>query len=197
MIWLITNRNLLKSSEYFKTIEESIRGGVDVVVLREKDLTFHELYPVAVKIKKIIEKTDVKLIINSNLDLAKAIEADGFHCSYKDFIKKPIVYQGLMGVSVHSVSEAVEAERLGASYVIASHIFHTKCKENSHPKGTGFITEIKNKINIPVIALGGINVNLVNEVLEAGADGIAVMSGIMANSEPFIQTKKYKSVIFD
>ncbi len=197
MLWLITNRSLVKSGEYFKTIEESIRGGVDVIILREKDLTFHELYSIATKIKKNIEKTDVKLIINSNLDLAKAIKADGFHCSYKDFIKKPIVYQGLTGVSIHSVSEAIEAERLGASYVIASHIFHTKCKENLPPKGIEFITEIKNRINIPVIALGGINVNLVNETLEAGADGIAIMSGIMGNSEPFIQTRKYKSVIFD
>lgn len=194
MIYLITNRNLVKNNNFMDIIQSSVEGGVDAIILREKDLVFDELMPLALEIKRIVENSKTQLIVNTNIDVAKAIEANGIQVSFNDFMKKKYNYKGIFGISVHSLEEAIVAAQKGASYLLAGHIFETDCKKGLQPKGIEFIQDIKKNVNIPVIALGGITLDNVNEVILAGADGIAVMSSIMTSDNPYDLVLKYKQI---
>lgn len=158
---------------------------MDRIILREKDLSIEELLIAAEKIKCITEENNISLIINGNMEVAQKINAEGFHIGFKKFMEEKYDYSGLIGVSVHSLEEAILAEKNGADYILASHIFQTNCKKGLEPKGIKFIENIKSKVNIPVIALGGINEKNAKEVIVSGADGIAVMSYIMAAQNPY------------
>lgn len=191
MLYLITNRKLANDKDFYRIINGAIKGGISAVILREKDLTYEELLIMAKQLKKIIGSRDVKLIINSNLDVAKNVEAYGFHLSFETLIQTNICFNGIMGVSVHSLEDAVEAEKLGADYLLVGHIFETDCKKGLPPRGIEFIKTIKKNVTIPVIALGGIKPENILEVMEAGADGAAVMSTIMKAEDPYNVTKQY------
>lgn len=191
MLYLITNRKLVKNKDIYNIFEDAVKGGISAIILREKDLSTAELLPMAVKTKEIIGDNDVKLIINSNLQVAKNVEAYGFHTSFQNFIKNKPSFNGSIGVSAHSLEEAIEAEKHGANYLLLSHIFETHCKKGLPPKGIELIKAVKTKVNIPIIALGGIKVENIHMVMNAGADGAAVMSAIMEAENPYFLTKKY------
>ncbi|AZR73194.1 thiamine-phosphate diphosphorylase [Anoxybacter fermentans] len=197
MLYLITNRKIIEKDNFYDVVENAIKGGVDAVLLREKDLSYEELLPIAIKLKNIADAYNIPLIVNGNLDVAKNINASGFHTSFDRFMKEKFEFKGLLGVSVHSLKEAILSEKHGASYILASHIFETDCKKGLRPKGIELIKDIKSQVKIPVIALGGINPENVKKVLSAGADGIAVMSYIMASNEPYLSAKKIKDKIND
>lgn len=195
MLYLITNRNIVKCGDLYSVLQKAVEGGVDSIILREKDLPFEELVLVAEKIKDIIADKNVRLIVNGNIEVARKIKAEGFHIGFKNFIEKKYEFDGLLGVSVHSLEEAVLAEKNGANYILAGHVYETDCKKGLEPRGIDFIRTITSNVNIPVIALGGINEKNINNVLSAGADGVAVMSYIMAAEDPYIATKELKNRI--
>jgi thiamine-phosphate pyrophosphorylase len=191
-LYLITNRKLAADGNFFGIIDQAIAGGIDAIILREKDLPGNILLKYALKLKEIIAGRRVLLIINNNLEVANALPADGYHTNYDNFMQKQEIFNGYKGVSVHNLDEAIKAEKSGASYILASHIFATDCKKGLKPKGLQLIRDIKRNVSIPVIALGGISPQNSNQVLDAGADGIAVMSYIMQSSNPFESAKQLK-----
>lgn len=195
MLFLITNRKLIKNSSLTKVVSDAVYGGIDAVILREKDLSTQELLVIASDIKKIINDK-AKLIVNTNIEVARRVYADGYHIGYKDIKKELPLFNGLVGVSVHSLQEAINAEKLGADYLLASHIFPTECKAGLPPKGIELIKKIKENVNIPIIALGGINNENIKEVVKAGADSAAVMSLVMESNEPSKIVKELKSKIY-
>ena len=165
-------------------IEQAIEGGVGTVQLREKDLSTRDLYSLAKEIREITKRKGVNLIINDRVDIAIAVDADGVHLGWQSLeigiVRRMIGQDKLIGFSAHSLKEAERAENSGADYVTISPIFDTVNKDYFiKPLGVDEIGKIKEQINIPVIALGGINENNVNEVLKNGADGIAVISAIL------------------
>jgi len=191
VLYLITNRSLIKSGNIYSVVLEALRGGANAVILREKDLSYDELLPIAFRLKNITNSFGAQLIINSNLKAAIISNASFFHIGIEDFKRKKLDLNGaLFGLSVHSATEAIEAEKLGAKYVLASHIFETDCKKGLKPRGIEMIRDIKTKVNIPVIALGGINENNLKKTIEAGANGVAVMSYIMASPNPYLAAKR-------
>lgn len=195
MLYLITNRNIIKCGDLYNVLQKAVEGGVDAIILREKDLPFEELVLVAEKIKDIIAYKNVSLIINGNIEVARKIKAAGFHIGFKEFMEQKYRFDGLLGVSVHSLEEAVSAEKNGANYVLAGHVYETDCKKGLKPRGVEFIRAITSSVNIPVIALGGINEKNIRNVLSYGADGVAVMSYIMSAEDPCMSTKLLKNRI--
>ncbi|MCY6371078.1 thiamine phosphate synthase [Clostridium ganghwense] len=193
MLYLITNRNIVKSGDLCSVVQKAVDGGVDTIILREKDLSFKELLPIAKKIKEITSGENVKLIVNGNIELARKIKAQGFHIGFEKFMEQKYKFDGLLGVSVHSLEEAVLAEKNGADYILTGHVYETNCKKGLRPRGVEFIKSITSNVSIPVIALGGINEKNVWQVLSTGASGVAVMSYIMAAEDPYIATKLLKN----
>ena len=179
---LITNRKV-SETKLTDIIEQAIEGGVGTVQLREKDLSTYDLYCLAKEIRGLTEKKDVNLIINDRVDIAIAVDADGVHLGWQSLeigiVRNMIGRDKLIGFSAHSLKEAERAENSGADYVTISPIFDTANKDYFiKPLGVDEIGKIRAQIDVPVIALGGINENNISDVLENGADGIAVISAI-------------------
>lgn len=177
MIYFITNRKLVEPKKFLPIIEEAAGGGVGTIILREKDLNYTELLELALKVKAITSQ--VSLIINGNIQIAREIKADGVQMGFKDFMEKKADFPGLVGVSVHSLEEAQLAEQKGADYLLASHIFPTDCKKGLAPRGISWLKEVTSRTKVPVVALGGIKLENIKSVFEAQASGAALMSEIM------------------
>ena len=200
---LITDRKICEV-KLTDIILQAIEGGVCTVQLREKDLNTGDLYNLAKDVREITKKKDVNLIINDRVDIAIAVDADGVHLGWQsmgiDIVRRLIGQNKLIGLSAHSLKDAERAEENGADYISISPIFNTLYKDFFiNPLGVDEIGKIKDHINIPVIALGGINENNVDEVLKNDADGIAVISSILLSKNPrqsaanlYREIKKYK-----
>ena len=185
---LITDRKVC-GKKLTDIIEQAIDGGVGTVQLREKDLSTRDLYSLAKEIRGITERKGANLIINDRVDIATAVDADGVHLGWQsleiDTVRRMIGQDKIIGFSAHSLEEAERAENSGADYISISPIFDTVNKDYFiEPLGVGEIGKIKAQINIPVIALGGINENNVSKVLKSGADGIAMISAILLSDSP-------------
>lgn len=161
--------------------------GVDYLQLREKDLTGRELYHLALDIKQVLPP-GTRLLINDRLDVALAAGADGVHLGENSLppavARRLLGPEKIMGVSVHSVTAAREAEKAGADYLLFGHIFPTASKEGIPPRGVGSLREVVASVGIPIIALGGINAANARQCLAAGVRGVAVMSAVMAAPDP-------------
>jgi thiazole tautomerase (transcriptional regulator TenI) len=170
---------------------------VDYLHLREKQWTAKELMNAVMDLTGKGVPLD-KIIINDRADVAAAVGTKGVHLAYHslppDVVKKafPELY---IGCSIHSFQEAMMVEKKGADYVFYGHIFSTPSKQGIPPMGITELTEITHRLNIPVIGIGGIQPENVVEVLGAGADGIAVMSGILEQKNPLEAVKMYRGIL--
>lgn len=198
MLYVVTNRNLA-GAEFLPRLEKIAEKQPDFIQLREKDLTPRQLYVLAREVKAITDHYKVKLIVNGSVEVALAVGSFGVHIGYQGLpasIARSLLHQDQwMGVSVHTLEEAVQAERDGANYIIAGHIFTTDCKAGLPPRGLDFLRCLRRAVSIPVIAIGGIDLSNARTVIDAGADGIAVMSSLMRDSNPGGLVKEYYEVI--
>jgi thiamine-phosphate pyrophosphorylase len=192
-LFVVTNRKLVNGRNLIDVINGAVKGGADAVILREKDLSTDELYRLALKLKQKINNK-IPLIINGNLEVAEYIGASGVHFSYEQFINRKKKFAGINGVSIHSLEEAENVQNIGADYILAGHIFSTACKKGLEGRGTDYLKKLCDNLRIPVIAIGGINLGNINNVLEAGVDGIAIMSSVMEaeKSEEVVYKMKEK-----
>ena len=178
--------------DFYRRIEQIALAKPTLIILREKDLSENEFNEVCLRCREIVPM-DI-LSVNTFIDIAKNNEIRNIHLSFEDFIKKGIEkmkYFKKIGVSIHSKDEAIIAEKRGASYLIAGHIFATDCKKGVAPRGMDFLEEVCKVVDIPVYAIGGITKDKVKDVKKAGASGICVMSSIMKTSEPYKEVKGY------
>ncbi len=171
----ITNRKLC--SDLLNQIKKLDSSDYSYIILREKDLTVDEYTTLA---KKAIEISS-KIILHYYADSCEILNYKKIHLPFNIFKKeiKRLSNFNIVGVSIHSINEALEAEALGASYITASHIFETRCKEGLEPKGLKWLSEVCNSVNIPVYALGGINEKNAQSCIDNGAFGICMMSEAM------------------
>ncbi|MEW8959340.1 MAG: thiamine phosphate synthase [Moorella sp. (in: firmicutes)] len=162
-------------------------AGVDFLQLREKDLPGGELYKLALDIKAALP-SGTRLLINDRVDVALAVDAEGVHLGESslppDTARRLLGPDKIVGVSVHSLAAAREAERAGADYILFGHVFPTASKKGIPPRGLTALGEVAAGVGIPTIALGGINAENAALCLAAGARGVAVMSAVMAASDP-------------
>ncbi len=168
----------------YLALESVLEAGATVIQLREKDLPVRELLDMAVWMRELTNEYGAKLIINDRVDVALSVKADGVHLgrnSIPAYAARKISGDKLMiGVSTHSIEEALEAERDGADFITLGPIYPTPSKmKYGNPLGLDIIRKVKTVISIPVFAIGGITLDRVKEVREAGADGIAVISAIL------------------
>ncbi|MEN8075906.1 thiamine phosphate synthase [Clostridioides difficile] len=172
-IYFITNRALVSEEKYFEVIKKVSKFHNIKIILREKDLNDEEYKKLYYKVKELAPDTEI--IINSKLHVFNEVNEKIIQLSFNDFMHLE-EFDYNVGVSVHTVEEGILACSKGAKYLLASHVFKTKCKEGVEPKGIGFIRELRNRVNCEIIALGGINLENYMKVIDAGADGISVMS---------------------
>jgi thiamine-phosphate pyrophosphorylase len=182
-LYLITDRKVAT-----KPLPEAVRlaleGGVKAVQLREKDLPVRELLALAQELRTITREFGAKLFINDRVDVAVAVGADGVHLGGQsmpvDAVRKVVGKVMKIGVSTHRGEEAKAAQADGADFITYGPIFETPSKAKyGVPVGVKSINDIKNKVSIPIYAIGGINSGNMLHVTSAGADGIAVISAIM------------------
>lgn len=172
-IYFITNRALVSEEKYFKVIKKVSKFHNIKIILREKDLSNEEYKKLYYKVKELAPNTEI--IINSKINVFKEVNEKTIQLSFKDFMALG-EFDYNVGVAIHTVEEGILACRKGAKYLLASHIFKTKCKEGLEPKGIAFIRELRSLVNCEIIVLGGINLENYTKVIEAGADGISVMT---------------------
>jgi thiamine-phosphate pyrophosphorylase len=159
----------------------SLEAGIRWVQFRRKNADRRQLYDDALYLKSIARQFGAMFIVNDYADIALAVEADGLHVGQDDLplcAAKKIMGRTIVGVSTHSVEQAMEAMSCGADYIGFGPIFPTGTKDAGQPKGAESIREIKAAVTIPVIAIGGITAINAHQVFAAGCDGIAVSAGI-------------------
>lgn len=185
MLIYVTNRQLCKD-DFFKRVNQLAQGKPYGIMLREKDLSVPAYEDLAVKVKAICDLNQVALIINGNIETAEKLEIPNIHLSMADLrVNRHKVHLfNHVGVSVHSVPEAREALKLGASCLVAGHIFSTSCKKGVPPRGLAFLKEVCDSVPIPVFAIGGITRDKAKDLTNAGAKGICMMSEAMTSLEP-------------
>ncbi len=163
-------------------------GGATVIQYREKELTFQQMLKEATQLQDIIRKQNRAFIINDRVDLAYAVKADGVHLGRDDMpveiAREMLGEDAIIGSSVQSVSEAVEAQTKGADYLGASGVFPTSTKPDvGAVLGLENLERIVEAVTIPVVAIGGINLDNVASVIEAGAQGAAVISFVVGAAD--------------
>ena len=195
---IISNRKLCANENLEKQIEKIfsayqrkiILENFEIVslTLREKDLNKNEYLKLVEKIYPICQKYRIDLILHQNYDLVleDKYNIEGIHLSYNTFkslnknIRKELIKKyKKIGVSIHSIDEAKEVEMLGATYIVAGHIFKTDCKKDLEPRGLEFIQELSSALIIPIFAIGGINQENSHLVINNGAFGVCMMSSLM------------------
>jgi len=184
-LYVITDAKLSRGRSHLEVAQVAIEGGASIIQFREKEMTTRELVETAWRLKELTKEKGVPFIVNDRLDVALAVEADGVHVGQEDMpatlARKLIGPDKILGVSASTVEEALQAEKEGADYVSASPVFTTPTKPDAPPPtGLEGLRAIVKAINLPVIAIGGINEENVREVIEAGAHGVAVISAVVS-----------------
>lgn len=172
------------ANDFPAQLEKICAADIDRVILREKSLTESEYEALAKLVIKICKKYNTPLSLHTFTEAAKRLNCKSIHLSFSDFTAGKGEGFETVGVSVHSLNEAISAESSGANYITAGHIFPTDCKKDLPPRGTDFLREICETVHIPVYAIGGITPENVHLVKASGASGACLMSGLMKASEP-------------
>ncbi|HSA95078.1 MAG TPA: thiamine phosphate synthase [Acidobacteriota bacterium] len=183
-LYLVADADYAVGRDLPAMVKAAVEGGVKVVQLRGKALAGRALVELGFELRRILAGTGVPLLINDRVDVAIACGAAGVHLGQEDI---PVVLarallgpEGTVGVSVNTVEEARRAQAEGASYVGAGPVFVTTTKETSLPVlGPEGIARIKRAVEIPVVAIGGIDLRNAADVARAGADGMAVVSAVL------------------
>lgn len=203
MIYAITNRKLVFGDEeaYFKQIEKIAAAKPDGIILREKDMAPDDYAVYARRCRAICDAWGTPLILNHFWEIGEKLDIRRIHLSmavFRQLLGESGQFGGQspderadalksweqVGVSVHSREEAVYAEKSGANYLIAGHIFLTDCKKGIPARGLDFLKEICKAVQIPVFAIGGMNLEHGRAALAAGASGVCMMSELMGSDAP-------------
>lgn len=187
-LYLVTDPQLHRGYPVLEQVELALRGGVKIIQIREKNLPVPEYTKLASEALQLTRSCQAFLIINDAVEVAKAAGADGVHIGQEDMsLKKARAILGphvTIGVSVKTVDEAKQAEAEGADYVAVSGVFPTSTKGDlGYCPGLEGVTLIRQHTRLPVIGIGGINLDNCCSVIEAGADGIAVVTAITMSDD--------------
>jgi len=186
-LYLILDPDVLKGRSLMDAASAAIRGGVRYIQYRAKNLSPLEAFPQASRLKELVHRSGCTLLINDSVDLALAVEADGVHLGQEDLplsvARSLMGPQRIIGISVHTLDQAREAESGGADYLGVGPVFSSGTKQARPPLGCGALIPFRQQIRIPIIAIGGITVLNIDQVTAAKVDGVAVVSAVLSRED--------------
>jgi thiamine-phosphate pyrophosphorylase len=181
-LYVITESTISKGRNNEEIVREAIKGGAEIIQLREKDLDKNKIKNEAIRLLKICRENNVLFIVNDYVDVALEIGADGVHLGQTDMsiseARKICGNKLIIGLSTHSVEQAIKADKEDVDYITIGPIYKTRAKDFT--VGTEIIKEVVSKVEKPVIAIGGINKNNIDEVLKQGIKSVAVISAVVS-----------------
>ncbi len=194
--YFITDASLSRAGN-ISDVKNALLAKVKFVQYRTKDLSTKEMYAEAFKLRKICRKAT--FLVNDRLDIALGVDADGVHLGQDDLpyqvARRLLGEKKIIGVTVHSVREAKEAQKLGANYISVSPIFKTKTKDDAgKPVGITLLKKIKKEVSLPVVAIGGINLLNVARVIRAEADGLCAISAVVTKRDVKRKIEKFQGL---
>ena len=199
LLYAVTDRHWLNGRTLTKVVKESLDGGATFIQLREKTLDEESFLEEAKEIKKLCAEYNVPFVINDNVDIALAMDADGVHVGQSDMeagnVREKLGPDKIIGVSAQTVEQAVLAEKRGADYLGVGAVFPTGSKDDAVEVSHETLKAICEAVSIPVIAIGGITVDNTKELAGSGICGIAVISAIYAQEDIPAATSRLKQVV--
>lgn len=181
-LYAVTDRAWTGRQTLYEQVEEALQHGATFVQLREKELEYNTFLAEAKEIRKLCQNYGVPFVINDNVEIALACDADGVHVGQEDMqareVRKRLGSDKIVGVSAHNVEEALTAERNGADYLGVGAVFGTVTKTNVSAMSYETLQAICAAVNIPVVAIGGIQEENIDQLAGSGVDGVAVVSAI-------------------
>ncbi len=199
LLYAVTDRRWLGSRRLADQVEEALKGGVTFVQLREKDLDEERFLEEAREIKELCGRYQVPFVINDNVDIAQAVDADGVHVGQSDMeagdVRARLGQDKIIGVSAQTVDQALLAESRGADYLGVGAVFATGSKADASEVDHETVKAICQAVHIPVIAIGGITGENVGALTGTGVCGVAVISAIFAQEDVEEGTRKLKEAV--
>ena len=183
---VITDERIGRGRSHLEIAEAAIRGGADVIQLRDKGASGGRLYEVAMGLRELTRYAQVPFLVNDRLDIAMAVDADGVHLGQEDLpasAARKILGPGkILGVSAATAGEVAAAERDGADYLGVGAVFEARGTkaDAGDPGGPALIERIRRQTRLPIVAIGGIDAGNARQVLKAGANAVAVISAVVA-----------------
>lgn len=184
LLYAVTDSRWSQKMDLEEQIEKALQGGISFLQLREKELPQKDFIEEGKRVLTLCRKYNVPLVINDNVEVAKILGAEGVHLGQGDdsiaFARKILGNDAIIGLSASTVEEAISGEEQGADYIGAGAVFHTATKDNTRELRGGTLREIAESIDIPVVAIGGINENNMELLRYTGISGVAMVSAIFS-----------------
>lgn len=182
LLYVVTDRSWLGDNSLDSQVEDIIKSGATFIQLREKSLDFETFVSEGKKIKQVTDRYNIPFVINDNIEVALAIDADGVHVGQSDMnagdCRKLLGDDKILGVSAATVEQALFAQQNGADYIGVGAVFQTSTKTDAKCVSHEVLQDICNAVNIPVVAIGGINQSNILNLKGSGVDGVAVISAV-------------------
>ena len=200
-LYLVTNRYQDSLQSFLEKIETACRSGVTIVQLREKNLTTNQYYQLAKQVKEITDAYQVPLIIDDRLDVRLAVDAAGLHIGDDELpvsvARKVLGPEKILGVTAKTVKRALEAEEGGADYLGTGAIFPTTTKENAPITLISTLKSICQRVAIPVVAIGGLTSENIDQLIDTGIAGVAVVRDLMQAEDVEAKTQAFLTKLDD
>ena len=199
-LYLVTDRRLIQRRDVYWTLEQALDGGVKAVQIREKDLEGGELFRLAERVQRLCKRYRAALFINDRIDVALSVQADGVQLGKNslplNIARELLGRERMIGASTHSLAEASEAQHQGADFILFGPVFFTPSKAvYGAPQGLAALRKIVENISVPVYAIGGVNAQNVEEVMNLGVHGVALISAVMAELDPKASTRRMLDIL--
>ena len=200
-LYLVTNRYQDSVESFLEKVEMACRSGVTIVQLREKNLTTNQYYQLAKKVKEITDAYQVPLIIDDRLDVCLAVDAAGLHIGDDELpvsvARQVLGPEKILGVTAKTVKRALEAEEGGANYLGTGAIFPTTTKENAPITLISTLKTICQRVAIPVVAIGGLTSENIDQLIGTGIAGVAVVRDLMQAEDVEAKTQAFLTKLDD
>ena len=200
-LYLVTNRYQDSLESFLEKVETACRSGVTMIQLREKNLTTNQYYQLAKQVKEITDAYQVPLIIDDRLDVCLAVDAAGLHIGDDELpvsvARKVLGPEKILGVTAKTVKRALEAEEGGADYLGTGAIFPTRTKENAPITLISTLKTICQTVAIPVVAIGGLTSETIDQLVDTGIAGVAVVRDLMQAEDIEAKTQAFLTKLDD